>query len=282
MSLFSAIGNILKGNQYESTLSKVTRIAETALVHPIGFLTNTEKAYAVTAKESLGQKVVGGATNALLVVAPFTGAVKTAVTQTIAKTIISSPVKTAVVSLVGAGALISSPTVRNYAINAISGAPENLLGAGEMAGGIVEGTINPQDVSEPEWYSIARGLGLGAGITLLLAGLAYGGYKLYGGKLKKVEETVVDKVTEEKEKIIDTGNTAIPDTPKTTQESNLGIPTTATTMPTQSISSTRRKRTNKRTKETPQMRQTLNLMINNSSKSTGIANKRYLNNELYN
>lgn len=273
MALFGAIKNILQGNQFESTLSKVTRIVETAIVHPIGFLTDTEKAYKTTEKESLAQKVVGGASNALLVVAPFTGAVKTAVTKTVASTILKAPVKSAVVGLVGGGALISSPTIRTEVVKTISGAPENLIGAGETVGGIVEGVVNPADVSEPEWYSIARGLGLGAGIAVLLAGGVYLGYKLYNNKLKKVEETAKEKV-EETAKIIDTGNVAIPENKQT--PTNLGIPSVAPTMETQSISSTKKRYKRTKTKETPQVRQTVNLMINNSTKSVGITNKRYI------
>ena len=261
MSIFSAIGDVFKRQTLlgESKVGAVTRLIETAIVHPIGFVTNTQKAYDVTAKESLTQKVIGAGSNALLVTAPLVGAVKTAVVKTVSSVIAKAPVKSAVVGLISTGVAVSSPTAIKTAVKTISSAPESLVGTGEFIGGVIEGTKSIADIENKDVKNIALGLGLGAVATGVI--LAYGYLK--------------DKKAD---KVLDTGKSILPGS----KEVDTGTPKEAPTMETTSINPTKKRRRHPTIKDKPSMRQSLRVNIfnsNNSIKQT----KTYLNNlPLYN
>lgn len=261
MSLISSIKNILTSKPYVSTVDKVTNLALTAITHPVGFITNTEKAYDITSKQSTAQLVVGGASNALLVTAPFSGAVKTAVTKTVASTIAKAPIKSAAIGLVGGGALISSPTIAKSAVSVVSSAPESLVGTGETIGKIVETGGNIlTDLSNKDVKNITTALGGG---LLVGAGATY----LY------------DKLKENKEdKTLDTSTIVTP--VKTGETSSVGTPTVAPQRETQTITTGKRYKRSKK-KEKPSIRINNAIAINNTTNGLKIQNKRYIKEYAY-
>jgi len=261
MSLFSSIKTILQEKPFESKVAKVANLALTAIVHPVGFVKDTTKAYETTKKESTAQLVVGGASNALLVTAPFSGAVKTAVTKTVASTIAKAPIKSAAVGLVGGGALISSPTIAKSAVSVVSSAPESLVGTGETIGKIVETGGNIlTDLSGKDVKNITTALGGG---LLVGAGATY----LY------------DKLKEDKDdKVLDTSTIVTP--VKSGETSTVGTPTVAPTRETQIITSSTRRRKSKK-KESPTIRINNAIAINNTTNGIKLTNKRYLKEYAY-
>lgn len=275
MGLFSAIGNIFKTDKYVSTTAKVANLALTAIVHPIGFIKDTQKAYDKTMGESTAQLVVGGASNTALVLVPFSAGVRTAVGKSVATVFTKSPLLATGSTLIGAGALITSPTIRNLAVDTVSSFPEKAIGLGEKVGEVVEDVKSPSDITEPEWYALARSLGLGAGIAILLGGGIYLGYRYYKGKLEKVKTE--EPEAPDKEKVMDTGSANIPDTPKS---QDTGIPTIAPERELTSISSKKRKRRVIEKKPT-QIRINNAIAINNVQRnSANRITKNYLKSEL--
>lgn len=256
-----------------STISKAANVALTAIVHPIGFVTNVEKAYKQTAKESTAQLVVGGATNTLAVLAPFSGAVRGAVTKAVTTTIAKAPLKSAAVGLIGGGALISSPTLVKTAAKTIAAAPETLVGTGEKIGKVVEGTANLSDISPKDVKNIAVAVGAGA-VIATGAALAY-------DYVKDKQETKVAEVE---------NKTSIPQSsvkPITvTDLSQVQTPMTPITPQTNVTSSTGTPKTSKRRarRAKPQsINQSVRVNVINTSKSVGISQtKKYLNRQLLN
>ena len=264
MSLFSSIKSILQEKPFVSKVDKITNLALTAITHPVGFITNTQKAYEVTSKESTTQLVVGGASNALLVTAPFSGAVKTAVTKTIASTIAKAPIKSAAVGLIGGGALISSPTIAKTAVNVVSSAPESLVGTGETIGKIVESGGNIlTDLSSKDVKNI--GTALGAGV--LLGGAGALAYDYFNNK--KSEDKAIDT------------NTVVTPT-KETDTTSLGTPSVAPLRETQTITSSgSRKRRKGSKKQAPTIRINNAIAISNTTNGIKVQNKRYLKEYAY-
>lgn len=258
MGLFNAIGNIFNTKQYENPVAKVVNLGLTALVHPIGFLTNTEKAYEKTAKESTGQLVIGGASNALLAVAPFTGAIRGGITKAISSAFIKAPIKSTAIGLIGAGALVSSPKIAKKAVDVVAGAPENLFKTGEVVGGIVEKGGNIlTDLEGKDVRNIATALGAGA-IIGTGAVVAYDYLKD-----KNAEKGVFVGESE----VISNANAPPTD---------LGTPTIAPERPTTNLTTTRKRYRRSKTKESPNINQRVNVLINNRSVGSQTQNRRYL------
>lgn len=259
-----------------STISKVANVALTTIVHPIGFVTNVEKAYKQTEKESVAQLVVGGASNALLAVAPFTGAIKTAVVKAVTSTIAKAPIKSLAVGLIGGGALISSPTLVKTAVKTIAATPETLVGTGEKIGNVIERTSSLSDLTSKDVKNIAVAAGAGA-VVAAGAAVAY--------------DYLQDK-KEEKAQLL-------PETPANANESGISVtdksgemykvmpmpettPTTPVTHEVKAGTSTKKKK--RTSKALPQnISQRVNVVVSNRSSSVGIKqNKKYINERILN
>lgn len=279
MGLLSGIKNIFKSS-YEygasdisTSISKAANLALTAIVHPVGFITNVEKAYKQTEKESVGQLVVGGASNALLAVAPFTGAIKTAAVKAVTSTIAKAPLKSAAVGLIGGGALLSSPTLAKTAVKTIAAAPETLVGTGEKIGKVVEGTANLSDLTSKDIKNIAVAAGAGA-VLATGAAVAY----------NYIKDKKEDKVIEVENKTSIPQSSVQPIT--VTDLSQAQTPTTPITPQTSQVSSgtsPKKRRKGVRKAAMPSVNQSVRVNVINSSKSVGISHtKKYLNRQLLN
>lgn len=206
MGLFSAVSNLFRREIALNTstiggiVTAATRTIETALVHPVGFFTNTAQALATTAQESLAQRTIGAASNALIAVAPLAAPIRSLATTAARAAVSTAPraIATTTAGLVATGYIASGGGLGRV-VDVVSGYPEGAVRTGEVLATGVE------NLGEADWYKIARSLGLGAGISILAAGLAYGGYKLINGKLQKVEE--------ETAKLPETPNSTLPQAP---------------------------------------------------------------------
>lgn len=272
MGLISGIREIFQTKQYESKTYKTINLGLTALTKPISFITNPVKAYERTSKQGAGILAIEGAVTATTALAPFTAGGK-AVGGAIVKKILDKPIASAVTGLLGAGALAVSPTLRKTGAKAIE--PATYVEMGATAGGVVEklGTgTKPEEITEPEWYALARTLGLGAGLSILTAGGVYLGYKLVSGRLKKVEEERSNLTPE-----LPTDATKhINDIPETTKNAIIPTNEQKPLMAETSTITTGRKRRRKgaRLQQNPSVNQKVNILINN--RSIGLQNKRYI------
>jgi hypothetical protein len=161
----------------------------------------------------------------------------------------------------------SSKFISTQLTNFLTGETQEQVGS--TLGEFIEG-----GETEPDWYKTARMLGLGAGISVLIAGGAYLGYKLINGKLKKSESETIIPQDEQTGKPIDTGETLA-----TSKETDMGIPTEAPQRETTSITKKRYKRS--KTKKLTSVNQKVNILINNRPSAVGIANKRYIKEVAY-
>lgn len=122
MGLIANIKNIMSSNQYESKIKKVTNLALTALTKPIGFITNTQKAYEKTSKQGATSLAIQGGLNAAAVVAPFSSAARSAATtaaKSVAKTIVQSAVKNPIpttAAVLAGGPLVAGAISKNPSI----------------------------------------------------------------------------------------------------------------------------------------------------------------------
>lgn len=181
-SLITGIKNIFTDtieygkSDISGSITKVANLGLSLLAHPIGTLRDVEKTYKLTEKESALQLAVGGATNALTVLTPLSGAVKKTVGGAIASAFTKTPIKAGTTALIGAGALTTSPTLVKKGVDIIAGAPEGLVKTGETVGNIVEGTSSLLDLSSKDIKNLAVGVGAGA-VVATGAGLAYDYFK---------------------------------------------------------------------------------------------------------
>ncbi len=144
MGLFSSIKNVvsapIKAAQSfvtakvaPDTRAKVVNVANTALAiltKPIQSIVNLPKAVEKTKTESTASLVFQGATNALVVTAPFSAVGKTAITtagKSILPVIQANPIKSAVGGTLLAGALVAQPA---KTISAISQTPSSIANVG--------------------------------------------------------------------------------------------------------------------------------------------------------
>lgn len=278
MGLIAGLKNIFKNtleygaNDVGSVISKVANIGLTAIAHPVGFVTNTEKAYKTTEKESVGQLLVGGVSNTLMAVAPFTGAIKAGVVKAVTSAVVKAPIKTAAVALVGGGALVSSPTLAKKAVNVVASAPESLFKTGETVGKIVESGGNIlTDLSNKDVKNIALATGAGA-VLATGAVLAY--------------DYVKDKVTETKaiQPAQDVVNQPNLITVKDLSAQTPDTPQTPATQPMSSVQTGSKTGKRRARKAKPQnISQIVRVNVINSSRSVGISQtKKYLNQRLFN
>lgn len=269
MGLLSAVKDIFSTKKYESPVAKAANLALTAIAHPVGFITNTKKAYEQTAKESVGQLLVGGVSNALLAVAPFTGAVKTAATKTLAATIAKAPVKSAAVGLIAAGAAVSSPTVVKTAASAVAAAPETLFKTGETIGGVIEGTKNFSDLTTKDVKNLA--VAAGAGVVLATTAAVVYDYAKDKIEAKEIKSENINPAQQAKGiTVTDLSTIQTPSTPTMPQ-----------TAPISKTSGAKKRRKGVKKTNLPSINQNVRVNVINSSKSVGISHsKKYLNKQI--
>lgn len=155
-----------------------------------------------------------------------------------------------------------SAFVETTATNLITGTYASATG--EKIAGVIEGDVGVGDVSEPEWYATARALGLGAGISLLAAGGVYLGYKYYKGRLEKATAETPS---------------GIPSEPVIVPQSSALSPVMQETT---TISTGKKRYRRPKTKEKPSVKQSVRILINNASKSTGISSRKIYKHALLN
>jgi len=133
--------------------------------------------------------------------------------------------------------------------------------AGKLVGGLVEGAVNPEDLTGKDIRNIATGIGVG-GLVVGAGTLAY--------------DYLKDK--KEDDKILDTSSIVTP--VKTGETSSVGTPTVAPLRETQTITSGKRYKRSKK-KESPTIRINNAIAINNTTNGLKIQNKRYLKEYVY-
>lgn len=281
MGILSSLQNLVSSKVSESTRAKVYSASNTALTvltSPIASIKNFAKAKQETETKSAAKLVAEGVENTLLVVAPFTSAGKSLLVKAAAKSVSSVKAATttflaaagltgAVATKTGRSILTSLPTPSDI-FSSVAGSTKKTL---EFIGG-----ENKDIPTEKDWYAVARSLGLGAGIAILAAGGIYMGYKLFGDKLKKVEEETIPNNT----------TPQTPETPKQIQPikdtipevipTNTATPTLPETIAVKPTSLTKKRR-HKTTKQPLNIIQKTNIMINNTNSGTKFKTKKYLN-----
>jgi len=250
MSLFSNIKDFVTQNVSDTTKKKVVSVIDSALTvltSPIGAIKNFKKAKEVTSKTSTLSLVAQGVENTLLAVAPFSAAGKSLATKAVSKAF--GTVGSSATTLLVGGAAVSSPTIRNAAVNLLT--PSNLIASGEKIGKYVE------DIPDKVKDSGIVGGVLAAGAGLGLTGLAVAGAKLLYDDYK--DGGIIDTLpTETGESSIIATNPSVP----------MG-------QETSTISVGKRKYKKSKKQQQPQnISQKVNIMINNSNKSQ---TKKYLN-----
>jgi hypothetical protein len=266
--VISPLQNIVERKVSTATREKVvsaTNTALTVLTSPIGAITNFKKTKEQTAKKSTLKLVAEGVENTLLVVAPFTSAGKTLATKAVSTAFGS--VKATATTLVLGGAIASSPTIRNTAINLAT--PSNLIGTGEKIGNIVEKTIetgsNPSGTED-----LIKGT-LGA-----VAGLGVAGLAVAGGKI------LIDDIKDGG--LIDSKELSTASVTPSSQIAGKVLETDQQTPPiAETVTLPKGEKTNKKRKRAKQKKQPqniiqrTNILINNRNSQNKLSTKRYLN-----
>lgn len=278
MGLISGLKNIFSSSykygasDLLSTVSKAAGVAQTFLTHPIAAVKDIEKAYSTSIKETLLQAAVGGASNALLVTAPFSGAVKAGVGKAIAATVIKAPIKTAAVSLIGAGALTSSPSLAKKSIQVVSAFPESLVKTGEAIGKTVEKGGNVlETISSKDVKNVATALGAG----VLVGGAAAAVYDYAKDKIQEKPVATTQPISFTPAQGVTVKDLSTPQTSTT--------PVTPQTSTVSSGTSPRKRRKGARKKDLPSIRQNVRVNVINTSKSVGTSKTaKYINNRLLN
>ena len=243
------------------TRKKVVSAVDTALTiltSPIGAVTNFKKAKEETSKKSTTKLVAEGIETTLIAVAPFTSAGKTLATKAV--TTAFSSVKNTAITLVGAGAVATSPTIKNAIVQAVT--PSNYIQAGEKIGNVVEGFNQDQKTLTEK--VIQTGL------------IGLGGVAVVGASIPVIKALIPDK----EEKVA-----TLPPTPEPTKNLSPSVMETNTEKPftpettTITTGTTRKKAKKRKSKISPTQNiiQKTNILINNSNKTTKFQTKKYLN-----
>jgi hypothetical protein len=279
MGILSSLQNFVTKNVSATTREKVVSAADTALTvltSPIAAIKNFQKAKQETSVKTPLKLVAEGVENTLLVVAPFSSGVKSVAAKVAINAV--STVKGAVATFLGAAGLVgvaSTKTGREVLTSLPT--PSDIFTGTKTAFQNTTAFLGGEDSNLPtekEWYAVARGLGLGAGIAILAAGGVYLGYKLFGDKLKKVENDTPDFNTAP-----DIPTPSLP-TEKPTNDEVIPTNTTPPTLPeTVRVSPTqiRRKKRSTKAKQPLNIIQRTNIMINNTNSGTKLKTKKYLN-----
>ena len=266
--VISPLQNIVERKVSTATREKVvsaTNTALTVLTSPIASITNFKKTKEETAKKSTLKLVSEGIENTLIAVAPFTSAGKTLATKAVSTAFGS--VKATATTLIVGGAIASSPTVRNTAINLVT--PSNLVATGEKIGKIVEKTIatspNPSGTED-----LIKGT-LGA-----VAGLGVAGLAVAGGKI------LIDDIKDGG--LIDSKELSTASVTPSSQIAGKVLETDQQTPPiAETVTLPKGEKTNKKRKRAKQKKQPqniiqrTNILINNRNSQNKLSTKRYLN-----
>lgn len=275
MAILSGLSNLVKKNFSQDTILEVqrrTNVLLGALTSPIQSITNPEKARIETSKKSAVKLVSEGVENTLLVLAPFTSGGKSLLTKAAIKSV--STVKGAITAIVGGGVVVgglSTKTGRELATNLPT--PTDIFTSSKQSSEKVFEFIGGENTNIPteaDWYKIARGLGLGAGISILAAGGIYAGYKLFGDKLEKVKEELPKSPTPTEIKSELPIMPSIPSTIPTNTETPT-LPATQTITTGTGLSTTKKKRRQKTASKPQNISQRVNILITDKYLNGGVS-----------